>query len=374
MIGPLRTLVRRAAHVTRARRPSRPAEGGSSQPKPRLFLHVGTHKTGTTAIQKFAANNRRPLERQGLMYPLYGGPRKANESHLALFHRLAGDKSPIRQAAVPAIIEAWVDRARRSQLDVLLSAEAIWRHQLAPQSSSARGGNTWADRRRRYLQTVADALSDFDIQVVMVLRDQDSFITSNYCEHIQKKTKPSELDFGAFCAKQQNTVLRYRHNIELFEQVFGPVIVMRYGDLIENGALTANFFHRLGVNTQRMRTVGRVRRSLSIPEALLKRHLCWRYDLDAKQADQALRDPRLAAILQQSLGACQRFWTSQAERKAFIDAYTDENEWIRARFFSNDSQLFHFSAAPTLAPAEIPPDLDDAVRQVLAHHPVACDP
>ena len=35
----------------------------------RLILHAGTHKTGTTSIQKVLADNREWLRERGLIYP-----------------------------------------------------------------------------------------------------------------------------------------------------------------------------------------------------------------------------------------------------------------------------------------------------------------
>ena len=43
----------------------------------RLILHAGTHKTGTTSIQKVLADNRDWLRERGLIYPdggsVFGG-------------------------------------------------------------------------------------------------------------------------------------------------------------------------------------------------------------------------------------------------------------------------------------------------------------
>lgn len=36
----------------------------------RIILHIGSHKTGTTAIQEFAAENRDRLRQDGILYPL----------------------------------------------------------------------------------------------------------------------------------------------------------------------------------------------------------------------------------------------------------------------------------------------------------------
>lgn len=48
--------------------------GRTPEAKPqrrKVFLHIGLHKTGTTAIQHFLENNKKPLQQHGLSYPGY---------------------------------------------------------------------------------------------------------------------------------------------------------------------------------------------------------------------------------------------------------------------------------------------------------------
>ena len=51
----------------------------SSRPKPRLLLHIGSQKTGTTSIQQFLARNRSILSERGFYVPDYVGG--ANHRH-----------------------------------------------------------------------------------------------------------------------------------------------------------------------------------------------------------------------------------------------------------------------------------------------------
>ena len=46
----------------------------------KLYLHIGTEKTGTTSVQKFMSLNRALLQQAGVLYPISPG----NENHLAL--------------------------------------------------------------------------------------------------------------------------------------------------------------------------------------------------------------------------------------------------------------------------------------------------
>ncbi len=39
-----------------------------------VYLHIGTHRTGSTSIQRFMANAEEALAEQGIIYPKTGRP------------------------------------------------------------------------------------------------------------------------------------------------------------------------------------------------------------------------------------------------------------------------------------------------------------
>lgn len=49
----------------------------------KLFIHAGTHKTGTTSIQRFLRDNRTNLEKHHIIYPIF--------DHEAGHHGLTSD-------------------------------------------------------------------------------------------------------------------------------------------------------------------------------------------------------------------------------------------------------------------------------------------
>ncbi len=55
-------------------------------PNTEVFIHIGTHKTGTTSIQFFMERNRDLLKKKNILYPLAGIP---HESNLFGHHELA---------------------------------------------------------------------------------------------------------------------------------------------------------------------------------------------------------------------------------------------------------------------------------------------
>lgn len=321
--------------------------------RPRLHLHAGTHKTGTTAIQRFAAENRAELQKNGLLYPTYTNRfRTPNESHLALFHAIAGERSPIRKNQVPKIINGWWQNACEDNLEVLLSAEAIWRHQISESNSD------WSTKRRMYLRTISRLLENFDVHVHVVLRDQERFLVSSYQENVRKGTPAGRLPFIEYARRQLKSSLRYLENLLLLENCIGPVRVSLYDDLQKAPGLVANFFSRLGMDTSGLSSHERVRQSLSIAQTIVKRYLNEHSTLRNEEQISLIENHRFIAEIEPAIGACS-LWPSSRRRNNFLARFTEENEELRKRWFPNHDRLFDYSdpAQPDSNFREIPSEI-----------------
>ncbi|HWR98367.1 MAG TPA: hypothetical protein VN317_08085 [Candidatus Methanoperedens sp.] len=134
----------------------------------RLYLHVGTHKTGTTALQQFFAGNRSRLSQLGVLYPDAGSPHHAR---LAAALR-SGDRQPL--------------------LDVLASPEAA-RHPAVLLSSE--------DFERQaaaldFLRALAPCVT-----IVIYLRRQDFYVQSSYQASVKSPYRRSSQTFAQFYAE-----------------------------------------------------------------------------------------------------------------------------------------------------------------------------
>lgn len=221
-------------------------QSGDTSPvvgRPRLVLHIGTHKTGTTTIQKFAAANRAALSEKGLHYPALVpsfGPRNPGHHHLA--HALSDEGSPsvTRDEAL-----AFIDKARKDAdgRTVLLSAEPFFRHVLG-----ARGDADYWTARHAYIRAVAEALSGFDVTVMVVFRRLDDFVQSLYKESVlqSRYARPIE-DF----VRERITSFEYGRQLDLWEDVFGKkaLLISLYDKSVRGRATVDQFFALLGVDT-----------------------------------------------------------------------------------------------------------------------------
>lgn len=200
----------------------------------KLFLHVGTHKTGTTTIQNVFGDNRETLREQGLFYPdaspFLGGPRTA---HHSFAHAIAfPDRIP------PARVTAFVEHIRRHaepQEAILLSSEAMYRHVLD-------SSNDYWEGRKRYLTSVARHLEGFDLEIVICFRRVDRFAESLYFESVSKGYGGTFAEFVELKASHFD----YARQLSVFESVFPAVRRLDYEAAAERG-LVDYFSEAIGI-------------------------------------------------------------------------------------------------------------------------------
>ncbi|CAE7734476.1 unnamed protein product [Symbiodinium sp. CCMP2592] len=96
---------------------------------PRLIVHVGPHKTGTTALQEFLMNNRGWLRKKwGVAVGYTGGPKNAAYSMAIPLHNHVANSSRLNFSALPATIREafeFLESAVNSSEVVVLSSEAF---------------------------------------------------------------------------------------------------------------------------------------------------------------------------------------------------------------------------------------------------------
>ncbi len=310
----------------------------------RLIFHAGLPKTGTTAVQAFAARHREALKDRGFIYPTFEPiSSKYMEAHHHLAHAVADSSHQLSLAEVSDLLASWNQAASFKDDTILLSAESVWRHI----DSTIQVG--WIAQRQAFLERLAEQLQDFEVKMVIVLRRQDTFTQSLFMEHVMKGTKLGTQSFAQFRLKERETTLRFWENLRLFSSVFSNVAVMTYDDLSKDKNLCHNFFKAIGVSTEGLEDVGVVRKSLSVEETLIKIYLN-RFLKEKKQNKKLmawLRSDTIKALAKQYLSDNEDLWESYAVRKAFLDSFSEENALICSKYFPDKKQLF-----PDLLPQE----------------------
>ena len=142
----------------------------------RVVVHIGTHKTGTSALQNLLFINRDILEKQDFIYPQagWGGAHHGlagNWVDVASEYRVSGGLQPWRQG--------FAQMAAQNKTLVLSSEEFS---RSAP--------------RRVNMAELRDLLAPFDqIELVCSLRSQARYIQSIYLESLKHGTP---MEVGAF--------------------------------------------------------------------------------------------------------------------------------------------------------------------------------
>lgn len=129
----------------------------------RVIIHIGTHKTGSTAIQQFCFDNRRILHQYGVCYPEAFTQWKGHHPvawSLGVPHPYK-DPGLTKAVVVSGILEAYQESRAKT---LLLSSEDF---EFVGEPSIIR-----------------ELFEDIPVQVVVYLRRQDDYLFSEYCHHV----------------------------------------------------------------------------------------------------------------------------------------------------------------------------------------------
>jgi hypothetical protein len=207
----------------------------------RLYLHIGTEKTGTTSFQKFMAVNRPFLGRQGLLYPETPGW----DNHIALATVARRARSELWDELRIPDREGWEAFGRKFR--ERLSAE-LAEH---PGRTVVMSGEHCSSRLRtdedvhRLLEFLDGLFTQ--ITIVVYLRRQDDFLSSTYSTDIKNGgTQPLGMPDDDAMAFRYD----YWELLSRWARVFGRsnMLVGRYGTrFLVNGNLVDDFLTGIGV-------------------------------------------------------------------------------------------------------------------------------
>ena len=204
--------------------------GPAKGPMPRVVLHIGATKTGSTFLQNLFERNRPALLRQGIWYPETGLFWQRPRPHKQAGHSEFTDAARRSDPALRGYLEAGLREMDGQVRTIVLSSEAFFL-----QSESHR---------------ICEYLRDYPIEVIVYLRRQDDWANSQYCEFVGGgaigRISASPSDWLA--SERTRTLLDYRNTLRRFETVLprSSIKVRPYnpsawpdGDLLSDFAETA---------------------------------------------------------------------------------------------------------------------------------------
>lgn len=179
-----------------------------------VYLHIGTPKTGTTALQNFLPANEEILEKHGICYPDFGFRYKGlgiyrNAHFLVVNHY--GEKGEKLIEKEREDYERGLDcleECAKKFSKIILSDEGIWKQ------SVKEADNFWEKLKEDFDKR------NLDLKIIVYLRRQDLFVQSHWAQQVKEGRC---YDFNEYLEAPicKNYPLDYYAYFKVLSDVFG---------------------------------------------------------------------------------------------------------------------------------------------------------
>lgn len=307
--------------------------------KTKCFIHIGTHKTGTSALQAFCWKHRKVLFDLGVDYPdtgIYGN------GHHVLSHKWGGWLNTKKLNSNPE--EQWDKLSRyistKPDTKIVISSERFTGLGIS-------GGG------REAISYIANKLDTADVKIIGYIRRQDEFAESIFKQGVRGNSIRSSIDdfienlpgYFDYYKMFKNWAEVFGHeNIDV--RIFEPV---RFPD----GNLIKDFFNAIDIviPDQLANRVEHRNASMSATAVLL---------MTDRYLKPYLNDDKFRSAVKKSLGQVkmeensQNFVLKPKQRKKIMEMYEESNLELCTHFlgkndlkyFSGDSNYSHASFNP----------------------------
>lgn len=309
-----------------------------------LYLHIGTPKTGTSALQYFCAGNRKILEEKGIYYPDLGfrfpDIGKNRNAHFLSYKEYTNKKEKLRDhEAEKKIREEGIQKleeAFQTHDTILLSDEHIW-------NEKEMTAETLPALYQRFSE------QGIQIKIIVYLRRQDQVIQSFWAQKIKES---STITFEGYMAKEKYRRFRldYAARLQEFEDIVGKeqLIVRCYEKQQYQGeqkTIMSDFLNILGLeltgeykNSEKVYNISlegvylEVKRLFNtLPQFKSKKN----YMIDLLKEQQALD------YQNQALERKKMYFTPEAE-KEFMQKFEEENHTVAKKYLNRDDGKLFF--------------------------------
>lgn len=330
--------------------------------RPTLYLHIGTPKTGTTAIQEFCLANAAALARRGICFPVnsYNPGDPSRNGYFLVQLRQAEDGAFESARAATGWRERmdYLADLLRKHEHVLLSDEVIW-------TNAGRGcQGLWVNLRK------AAERFGFDVKFIVYFRSQEQCIVSHWAQRVKGAySPPSRWSLGEAIARADEwTILDYSRQLDKIASLFGrESITARIYDRerFPHGSILADFLDALGLamdGDDFIAPDGDANPSLGGNALQIKRILNALMPLSPSMQELALK-ASMTCCEEERAEARPLSPISLEERRAIMRRYEESNRRL-ARDYFGDESLRLFPEPTEEAPGWTPDNSDMPVAIV----------
>jgi hypothetical protein len=185
----------------------------------RLILHIGTHKTGTSALQQCLHQSEHTLLKSGIYYARTAPSKTSNALARLVAERRRGEAEGLLQRHLASARAAGADT-------VVLSAESLYAMTMFFQKLSGKAPSYWASEAEcvELLQSILPP--QIPTKLVVFFRRQDHFLEAIYQQAV-KTTRSLEMSIEEFRAVFAEALDYWRH-IEIWANRFPDCSVYAY--------------------------------------------------------------------------------------------------------------------------------------------------
>lgn len=197
----------------------------------RIFIHIGSYKTGTTSIQSHLQRSRDKLEASGWLYPL-SGSQNGHAHHqipFALQKSGGGDSVDASRSLVSEIIE---EAKSKKAENIVISSEVFFSLQNS------------------HIQSFSKLFEGqgHDVRIVCYLRRQDQFLHSFYMQcikHSQMRVSDEPAEYKGF--NEVVSIARYDQIISWWAEAFGKdaMMIETYDSKCQKNGVVNEFMQKI---------------------------------------------------------------------------------------------------------------------------------